>query len=244
MVALLGVLTLSLLTPPSLQGQEVLSKEKEKIGEVLGRPVYRHQIRTGKDVTLRDELSRLFLSPVIEKYNKEHKAEITPTEDEIKAVASYFDQQHALRIKDEEAELRQQLKAAQDALKRDGLTKEEKDKLTIEQFSIESRLMPPGPMFAAFILQNWKLQKHLYDKYGGGRILWQQAGQEAFDATRMWLESLEQAGEFKITDPKLRATTYEYWTTMKHGSFLTADKARIQKEFLQPEWLPKAPAKK
>jgi hypothetical protein len=91
------------------------------------------------------------------------------------------------------------------------------------------------------VLNHWKFQKHLYDSYGGGRILWQQAGQEAFDATRAWLETLEKQGEFTITDPALRKKFYEYWTR-DHGAFLTADPVRIRQEFLEPEWAVAAPA--
>ena len=32
------------------------------------------------------------------------------------------------------------------------------------------------------LLPHWKLQRHLFDHYGGGRLLWQQRGIEAFDA--------------------------------------------------------------
>lgn len=49
-------------------------------------------------------------------------------------------------------------------------------------------------------------------------------------------------GDFKITEPSLRSTFYEYWTTMNHGTFLTGDKERIQREFLETEWVPKGSA--
>ncbi|MCA9059767.1 MAG: hypothetical protein KDA85_14770, partial [Planctomycetaceae bacterium] len=65
-------------------------------------------------------------------------------------------------------------------------------------------------------------------------------GLEAFDATHKWLKTEEERGWFRITDPKLRAAFYEYWTTMDHGAFLTNDEKRIRKEFLEPAWLPKA----
>ncbi|MFM7282700.1 MAG: hypothetical protein ACKO32_13070 [Planctomycetia bacterium] len=59
---------------------------------------------------------------------------------------------------------------------------------------------------------------------------------EAFDAARVCLESCEKQGEFKITDAELRAKLFGYWT-QSHGSFLTGDKERIRKEFLEPEWI-------
>jgi hypothetical protein len=89
------------------------------------------------------------------------------------------------------------------------------------------------------LLKGWKFQKHLYERYGGGRILWQQGGLEAFDAFHKWLQALEKEGKFRISDPKLRGLFYEYWTTMDHGSFMTDDRERIRTEFLEPEWRPK-----
>ncbi len=99
-----------------------------------------------------------------------------------------------------------------------------------------SRQRPPGEVFAVFVLNNWKFQRHLYNEYGGGRILWQQAGLEAFDATHKWLKAQEKSGAFKITDPKLRSVFYKYWTTQNHGSFLIDDKELIRRKFLEPEW--------
>src|SRR5439155_238667 len=74
------------------------------------------------------------------------------------------------------------------------------------------------------------------------RILWQQAGMEAFDATRTCMEAFEKQGEFKITDAKLRAKLYEYWTRENHPGLFT-DKEVIRKQFLEPEWIAPAAAK-
>ncbi len=94
-------------------------------------------------------------------------------------------------------------------------------------------------MAGAFIC-GWKLQRHLYDKFGGGRVL---GGFEAFDATRKWLESEERSGHFKITDPKLRTEFYRYWTrprnfmlTADSEIFLLTTDAEIREQFLEPEW--------
>jgi hypothetical protein len=179
----------------------------------------------------------------MQEYYKAHKDEIEPTKEELDAATVILDKRHRERIKDEEPELRGKLKLIEDKLGLDGLSPEEREKLERERLVIEAQLKPPGRMFAQFVLGHWKFQKYLYDNFGGGRILWQQAGQEAFDAHRKWLEHLEKQGKFKITDAELRATFYEYWTTRNHGAFLTDDKERIRKEFLEPEWAPK-PAKK
>lgn len=225
--------------PVPLFAQTDPSKPREPIGEVFGKPVYRDQIRTGKDVQLRSELHRLFLAEPMRKYKEAHKTEITPTEAELAAAARAFDAGHAERIREQEPKLREQLKTIERQLLEDDLDDAARKKLELDKRVIEARLKPPGRQFALFMLSTWKFQKHLYDQYGGGRILWQQAGLEAFDAHRKWLESREKARDFQITDPKLRETFYEYWTTMNHGPFLTDDKERIREEFLEPKWLVK-----
>ncbi len=236
-----GMMTILVLASP-LAGQQTDQGQREQVGEVLGKPVYRDEIRTDKNVRLRGELHRLFTAPVMQKYRKRHKAEIDPTEKEIAVAMAYFDKKHRERMKGKEPELRAQLRAAEEKLARAGLAKEEQQKLEIERLTLQAQLRPPGRFFALFILRNWKFQRHLYDQYGGGRILWQQGGLEAFDSTHKWLKDHEKNGEFKIDDPKLRSVLYEYWTTMNHGSFLTDDKERIRSEFLEPEWLSKLPA--
>jgi len=212
-------------------------KSREPIGEVFGNPVYRGQIRLGKGHQLRSELHRLFTGPVMVEYRKKYRAEIQPTEQEIEAVSAYFVGKHQEQIKDREAELKDQLERLDDRLSQANLPENEKKKLQIDRQVIIIQLEPPGRDFARWFLSNWKFQRHLYDHYGGGRILWQQAGLEAFDAMHQWLKQHEKNGDFKITDPKLRTVFYEYWTTMKHGAFLFDDKETIDSEFLNPEWL-------
>jgi hypothetical protein len=226
---------LAALSPP-LVGQEDDERQREQIGEVLGMPVYRDEIRTGQNVHLHAELHRLFSVPAIQAYRQTHEAEIAPTESEIAIATAYFDKKLRELIKGREVKLRGRLKAVEEKLASKELKEEDKQKLEIERRTLQSELKAPGRHIALFMLWNWKLQRHLYDEYGGGRILWQQAGLEAFDANRKWLESLEEAGKFKITDPTLRTAIYEYWTTQKHGAFLTDDETRIRMGFLEPEW--------
>lgn len=101
--------------------------------------------------------------------------------------------------------------------------------------NIESELTVPGRSFAIYMLSHWKFQKHLYENYGGGRLLWQQAGIEAYDAHRKWLESLETDGKFSISDRELRNKFYHYWTSQEGSSFLSEDMKAIR-DFLNPEW--------
>jgi hypothetical protein len=232
-----AVLACIALSREPAQSQTKDHTAREQIGEVLGRPVYRDEIN---DASL---LAR-FLDPVIQKYQDAHRADITPTDGEIRHATEVFNRMHQERLAAEggEAKIRNQLQDVESQLARDGLSEVEARKLKSKQISLQSQLKPPGRAFAEFMLNHWKFQKHLYETYGGGRILWQQAGQEAFDATRRWLESLEQQGEFKISDPRLRRKFYEYWTR-DHGPFLTSDKDRIRREFLEPPWAAPVAAK-
>ena len=210
---------------------------REVIGELFGKPVYRDEIRASEGFELSSELRGLFAGKVMEEYQKARQSEITPTDAEIEFAAAYFDKQHEKRIEEQAAELREQLQDVQRQLKNSELPEEARRKFEAEQRSLQGRLNPPGREFAQYMLGHWKFQRHLYQNYGGGRILWQQAGLEAFDAMRNWLEAQEKQGKFKITDPELRKKFYEYWTAHDHGAFLTDDPERIRREFLEPPWM-------
>ena len=73
-----------------------------------------------------------------------------------------------------------------------------------------------------------KIQKLLYQQFGGGRLLFQQAGVEAFDAMRRMLEQREADGDFAITDPEVRALAYDYWTR-DYGAVFITDPVAIQR---------------
>ncbi len=63
-------------------------------------------------------------------------------------------------------------------------------------------------------------QRLLYRNFGGGRVLFQQAGSEAFDATHTLAQALEAQGKFAFATPELRTLAYDYWTR-DHGTFLS-----------------------
>ncbi len=85
-------------------------------------------------------------------------------------------------------------------------------------------------MAVAFI-SYWRAQRHLYRQYGDGRILFQQGGYEAYDATRRWLIREEKKGRFEIQDPQLRDRFYQYWEK-DESAFLVSDKKTIREKFL------------
>lgn len=246
---LAGTLLTLLVIPPArgeetspFPAKEEVDRDRERIGEVLGKPVYRDQIRLRARLSVREQLLDVFAAPVMEKYRKKHKSEIEPTKAEIDAATTFLEREHRKRIKDEEPRLRQELKTVETQLKEGGLTKETKQELERKRRILQAQLKPNAVEYVIPTLRNWKLQRHLYENFGGGRVLLRNHrmdGREAFDAMHTWLQDRERRGEFRIADPKLRAEFFKWWTTSIHGSYLIEEKDRIRSEFLEPEWAPK-----
>lgn len=92
-------------------------------------------------------------------------------------------------------------------------------------------VLPEDPKWRSLTLNmlggTVKASRLLHDRYGGGRLLFQQAGTEAFDATRRLLEQRESEGAFAITDPQARSLAYDYWTR-DHGAMFLTDPAVIR----------------
>lgn len=296
------VAAIAIHTAHGLAAEPSVPKVREKIGEVLGTPVYRNEIRIARDHGVDEELHRLFLEPVTERYCETHRGELEPTQSEIDAVIAFMQaipQEEERQAESVERGLRQALKDVDSQLAAPNLSEAKRERLESRKQLIETRLRDFPPLFARwvghmhkelnnfaerlvlsvetmaakqeverqlsdpkltkekraeleaiqrsyeivespdrmaalFVLGKRKFERHLYDKFGGGRVLWQQAGLEAFDANRKWLESEETQGHFKITDPKLRAAFYRYWTS--HQNFMLEGEAEIGEQFLEPKW--------
>lgn len=89
----------------------------------------------------------------------------------------------------------------------------------------------PGPDLgsAADQLREWRRDAALYREYGG-RLIFQQHGLEPVDAWRKLLESAEAKGDFGVSDPRLRACVYEYFSL----KFLDAGEAATAKFLSAP----------
>lgn len=204
--------------------------EREPIGTVLGETVCRDQVEAEEPAALAGRLRQVFLQPVMQQYRGAHAAELTPSGDELAEAHAYFVAQHAKRMSGpggQGPKLRMELAAIQTWLGSDEVDADTRRRLELRQRSLESRLAPPGEAVAGFVVGGWKWNAYLHKNYGGGRVLFQQAGLEAFDATRRWLEERERAGDFAITDDGLRDAFYAYWTTQDHGAFLSDDPEQV-----------------
>ena len=192
---------------------------------------------------LEQEMIRLFVQPLLQAYVASHAREIEPTAAEIAAVAARLADEDRQRLARDGTAMRSRLAAVTAALA--SLTAhptpadtEKREELEAERDGLAVELEPrDASQMTAMLLGPWKLQRHLYDRFGGGRVLWQQMGVEAFDAMRRFLEGEEAAGRFAVTDPALRRALYAYWTTRRHGNFLTDDPLRVREMLLAPSWL-------
>lgn len=238
--ALISVLLIA--TTPTLASEE--PERRDQIGEALGQPIYRDQIDAADDSGVRDQLHRLFTVPVMLKYREVNRKEIDPTKDEFRSAVTHFRRTFEERYRGDPdnavgafavsmREVDRTTKQLDDATLGDA----DRRQLVKEQRAAEKKLDEHVTSFATFWLSGFKFQRHLYSRYGGGRVLWQQAGLEAFDAMHRWLREHEEKGDFKITAPDLRAKFYEYWTTMRHGAFLSKGKDEIDPQAFQYPWL-------
>lgn len=115
-------------------------------------------------------------------------------------------------------------------------TKESEDLAeSIREYAVCSNngyVLPEDAMARTIVLQglggNVKLQKALYDAFGGGRVLFQQGGVEAYDATRKFLEQKEAAGTISFVDPQIRALAYDYWIN-DHSGMLLSEPGQISR---------------
>ncbi len=195
--------------------------DREQIGEVFGRPVYRDEIR--ENFRLPAELHRIFHGPVARHYRADHREETELTDEEVQAALRYHAQEAEAKggskaeswqstIEREREEAPKMMARLEEMVANPDLTDKEREELELQRVGIERSLAQPGGFFITFYYSKFKFHQYLYRNYGGGRIMGQQLGPEAYDAQHRWLREREEAGDFQVTDAKLRDELYEYWT--------------------------------
>lgn len=228
---------------------QVVGQENSRVlvAELDGKSIYRDDLQGTSDQEIAKALQTRIGGAIFEQFISDNAKELKVSEAEIEQAAKYFTQRHAEEMALEAPALREKLAELTAKVEAAPANTAERRTFETQRADIELLLeqQPPSRETIKFILTHWKYQNVLYKKYNGGRLLWQQMGIEAFDATRVLLETAEKKGRFKIYEPKIRDEFYFYWTKQNHGAFLIDDAERIRKEFLEPEWLPKpsVPAK-
>ena len=85
------------------------------------------------------------------------------------------------------------------------------------------------------MIRHWKINKALYEQYGG-RIIYQQLGPEPLDAYRRFLEERQAAGAFTIHDATAAAAFWRYFTDESIHDFMEPGGADEARAFATPPW--------
>ena len=201
----------------------------------------------GKKITVAEktELHRIILGTLLERFAVENKIE--PTQEELDAFVlknEELQKQHHVRWEADRKGLIEELKSA-------SLPDEERKEKTARLVTIESILhreqevKNPTPEMeeqirlgvrevAGRFVQSWKINKALYEKYGG-RVIFQQAGAEPLDAYRDFLKELEKRGAFQILDKNHEDVFWQYFTNdAMHRFYKNEDGAKFMKT---PWWI-------
>lgn len=189
----------------------------------------------GKKITIndKDKLNGLIFSALLEQFAEDNKIE--PTEQELDAFVLKIDErkrQHQIKFEQDRQKLLAELKSS---LLSDRERKEKESQLqTIENILKNTRKLEERTKgkdeqlhsinreIAQQFVRKWKINKVLYAKYGG-RVIFQQAGVEPFDAYRDFLKEQEKKGAFKILDKKYEASFWKYFTNDAMHTFYTKD---------------------
>jgi len=88
---------------------------------------------------------------------------------------------------------------------------------------------------ARAVIRQWKINKSLYDRYGG-RIIYQQLGPEPLDAYRAFLEQRQAEGAFTIHDTALADGFWRYFTSESIHDFMAPGSTDEARAFAAPPW--------
>ena len=88
---------------------------------------------------------------------------------------------------------------------------------------------------ARAIVRQRKINKALYDQYGG-RIIYQQLGPEPLDAYRRFLEQRQTEGAFTIKDPALAKRFWHYFSDESIHDFMEQGSTDEESAFVTPPW--------
>jgi hypothetical protein len=85
------------------------------------------------------------------------------------------------------------------------------------------------------IIRQWKINKLLYETYGG-RIIYQQLGPEPLDAYLQFFRARQTAGDFTIDDPAMAEEFWGYFTDESRHDFMATGGEDAARAFTTPPW--------
>jgi len=205
----------------------------------------------GKQITASEgsKLDGRIFGALLEQYAKENKIE--PTEEELDAFVLKTEEkekQHQIKMQTDRVKLIEELessslsdrdreqkashlKTIENILKTTGEMKEKTK-------GMEEQMRPMKRQMAQQFVKSWKINKALYEHYGG-RVIFQQAGVEPLDAYRDFLKEQEKNGAFEILDKQYEAGFWRYFTNDKMHTFYNGEDGA--KFISTPWWLMEQP---
>lgn len=199
----------------------------------------------GKKITTseKDKLNGVIFGALLQQYAKENKIE--PTEAELEAFVAKTEEkekQTQAKFEADRAKLQEELKSP--SLSIQDRKEKESQLQTIESIlkstremkemtkGMEEQMRPMKRQMAQQFVKSWKINKSLYEKYGG-RVIFQQAGVEPLDAYRDFLKEQETKGAFRIIDKQYEAGFWRYFTNdTMHTFYKKGDGAK----FINTPW--------
>ncbi len=197
-----------------------------QLGTVLGKPIHLHERYFANQAELPGLLYNLFVPELEERYRKQHP-DVEPTDSEIDDLAESMNAGF-IRSATEQRKL---LEAALLRKRQADPTSAEEVPGTqafIEQVDETLKRLKTDRSHAAESLRKLKLQKHVYENYGGGRAL--KGGSQGLvlvDAQQRWFEERERLGEFQIASIELRNALNSYWTIESHPGSTLIEEADV-----------------
>lgn len=87
----------------------------------------------------------------------------------------------------------------------------------------------------AALIRHWKINKSLYETYGG-RLIYQQLGPEPLDAYRKYLEERQERGDFTIVAPAVAEHFWRYFTDDSMHDFMEPGGEDAARAFAVEPW--------
>lgn len=217
---------------------ESSTNDNKVIAVVYGREVH---------VSEKDNIVGIIFGSLLERYANDHN--IKPTKAEIEA---FVDRSKEQKIQTQK-ELRQDRDDILRKLESKNIPAPERQDILSQLETLDSILEVDPELekyeqenprevrkmeeeIAKHFIQAWKINKALFQQYGG-RVIFQQAGPEPIDAYRDFLKEEERKGSFQILDKSFDVTFWNYFINDNIHTFISETREEGVKIFETPWWL-------
>lgn len=240
--ALWAVVGVGLSSAPARAGQTYGNPEAPLVAVVLET-----KIHTGDP----EEMRYVILSKLMEDYEAEHGIRVSREDIDayLAGMRRIAEEERRRNLARKEQLTRQLASEAMTEAERESVSAElkslnelmaalEESSAVSEEDSEEVRQY--REQVATAFVRQWKINKALYEQYGG-RIIFQQGGPEPLDAYRRFLESQEKAGSFKILEKAFEKDFWNYYRNDAIHSFYQKGSEEETRAFKTPWWMEEAP---